>query len=194
MKIKAIIVLIMLMSTVKVGAQTVDPATQAQLIELNATQKTALGKDFEQLGIYGKMLELQKSVKEAMENFGWAQKLASMKRLKGLMEKMVCQTTEMEFYLGLSDNLGCAIGIDYEVAILNLEAGLDFVSLAVGTAVVAMTSGERIKTLDDAISRVEKGLALIQKFNTQQEWGFQKLLNRSWGDSQLGSTFSITRG
>ena len=174
-------------------SQVVDPATQIQLTELNITQKSALAKQFEEVGVYSQMLDLQTKISDANENFAWAKGLKSIKRLKALLEQMVCLTNEMEFYLGISDDFGCVGNIEYQMALLDLQASMDFIAVAVGAAALSMSPDGRIRSINDAIDRLEQSIEMIRRFNQRVEWGLLKTLNHNWGEDQINPMFDISR-
>lgn len=157
-----------------------------QLQEMGVNNTNSLNTQIESKGMFAKMLKIQQDIKKAYEDNGWAKNLQTVAKLKTLLLSMYCSIKKMDLYVGLNDglSLSCLGQLQFDQAILNYQASLDYISLAVGAASFSMSQEGRIKTLDDAITRTEKAITKINNFNSTQRIsiknGFHNLVEKEY--------------
>ena len=174
-------------------AVTVAPSTDAQLTVLNATSSSQLSEAVAASGIMGQTLDIQSELKNARESFDWAKNLKMIVRIEKLIESMYCTVKTMNLYLGISGDLGCFAEIEMNQSLLSYQSALSFVKVAIGAGALAMTSGERIKTLDAAVNQLEIAVRKIREFNINQKLRINSLIKQTADNEVVRPLFLIRK-
>ena len=184
-KMKNILLIILLLIFIlEIRAQTTDPAVAALLKEI-AILKYKSNTVQTKIWIAQKRMEIiQRTILKAREKYDWIKKIEMIKEINDLLETMICNQQDLEFYLGLNDSYGCLVQVDYDLILLDITTSYDVLYLLLGAG-LSMSSGERIKSLMDVVALLRKTNEKIISFNSRikfrvnaafQERYFKKLL------------------
>ena len=86
-----------------------------------------------------------------------------MRRLLTVIEGTVCTTKDLTLNMDVATN-NCFVSFNYDVAIVKMTASIDFVNIVLMSDVL-MSQGDRIKTMNDALSLFEEAQQTLAELN-----------------------------
>lgn len=120
----------------------------------------------------------QEAIDKAMQASSWLQNLKTAKRLLSLIESVVCNARELNMAMSTGHH-SCFVNFEYEMVILKIQMAADFIGIILATN--RITAGDRMKTLNDVVTRFEEAQqsmsALVKKLEgeIQTEAALKKL-------------------
>jgi len=173
-------------------AQTVDVAAAAQREQIIALESKTLLQQFKDAKIFQSIKEMQEKLQEAREKYEWVEKLKTIKRVNALLESSVCNTQQLELAISLADQYDCVTKINYDLAIMNLDASVDILYLIV-VAGLSMDQGQRIQSLNDVLSLLEKAQRDIMRLNKTIRLSVMQAMTEEYLNKQYTGGFIVGR-
>lgn len=109
------------------------------------------------------MEKAEGKVRKALQKVEWAKNLETMRRLLTVIEGTVCTTKDLTLNMDVATN-NCFVSFNYDVAIVKMTASIDFVNIVLMSDVL-MSQGDRIKTMNDALSLFEEAQQTLAELN-----------------------------
>jgi len=164
-----LLITLLLIFVLEIRAQTTDPVVAALLKEI-AILKYKSNTVQTKIWIAQKRMEIiQRTILKAREKYDWIKKIEMIKEINDLLETMICNQQDLEFYLGLNDSYGCLVQVDYDLILLDITTSYDVLYLLLGAG-LSMSSGERIKSLMDVVALLRKTNEKIVSFNSRMKF------------------------
>jgi len=112
----------------------------------------------------------QEALDKALQAASWLQNLQSAKRLMNLVETMVCNGRELNLAMS-GGHKSCFVDFEYEMVIMKVQMSADYLGIIL--AANRMTTGERMKTLNDVLQRFEEAQKnmdeMVKKLGNQKK-------------------------
>lgn len=120
------------------------------------------------------MEKKQEALNKALQSSTWLKNLKTARRILYMVETMVCNGKELDMAMSLYASLGksdCFSDFEYEMVITKIQMSADYLEIIF--ALSRMAAGERMKTLNDVLSRFEEAQKdmdrLLKKWNGHRE-------------------------
>lgn len=190
---KVLLMLLLLFILFEVSSQQ-DPVVAALLKEI-AALKLASNSRQQRMEITQKRMEiLQHTIQKAKEKLDWIKNAEMIREINGLLESMICNQNDLDFYMGLNDSYGCLIQLDYDMILMEMSTSYNVLYLLLGAG-LSMSSGERISNLMDVVALLRKTNEKITSFNGRIILGVNSAIQSRYMDKlfQENNSYSYSR-
>jgi hypothetical protein len=128
---------------------------------------------------------------ELKEKYDWLEAIETIEKIDKLLDLTICSEETFYLYGAISNDMDCFKKIEFEQVLFDYSASLDWLYLALSS--LSMESGERIRTLDQAIDYVEKLQNKMNHYNTEMESSLRAEIMKNYIYEGSGDAWLINR-
>lgn len=142
--------------------------------------------------IIEKMGKAQEVVKKSLKFVEKAEELQRAARLIELIDATICSMQEYQFYLQFGIKYDCIIQFEYELINSKFSYTTNIINAAV-TASNLLTSGDRVKSVKDAIEMLEGAMQKTEAFNDKMSKQVNVMLVNKYINAQSKGLATLSR-
>lgn len=157
-------------AALKLHTGVVEAKTAEQLSEM----AKATEEHVKEVSLMKQVVDFYKKQDENFQKISFLKNLESYKKLYRLILAFACVAKDLEYTMQVADaHNDCLINFEYEAIIINFSIAQD-VAMAISSAAVVMSEADRIKTIDDVVTSIEKAFNMANKLNQRMKLSIRK--------------------
>jgi hypothetical protein len=134
---------------------------------------------------------LMNYVEELKEKYEWLEAIETVEKIDELLDLTICSEETFYLYGAISNDMSCFKMIEFEQVLFDYSASLDWLYMALSS--LTMESGERIRTLDQAIDYVKDLQNKMNTYNIEMESSFRASIMKDYVYKGSGDAWMINR-